>query len=61
MREGLVLSLVQLAQMETGWGVGWTSALTAALVMSMCSLQRMGNRLEGGERERWMGDEENRR
>ena len=48
-----VLCLVQLAQMETGWVVGWTSVLTTALVMSMCSLQRMGNRLggSGGERQ----------
>ena len=60
-RESLVLSLVQLAQMETGWGVGWTSALTAAPVMSMCSLQRMGNRLEGGERETTGGGWEMRR
>ena len=61
MRDGLVLSLVQLAQMETGWGVGWTSALTAAPVMPMCSLQRMGNRLEGGERETTGGGWEMRR
>ena len=51
MREPVVLCLVRHAQMETGWVVGWTSVLTRALVMSMCSLQRMGNRLGGGGRE----------
>ena len=58
MREAVVLCLVQLAQMETGWVVGWTSVPTTALVMSMCSLQRMGSRLGGGggeTRKRWGG------
>ena len=50
MRDALVLCLVQLAQMETGWVVGWTSVLTTALVMSKCSSQRMENRLGGGRR-----------
>ena len=56
-----LLSLVQLARMETGWVVGWTSVLTSALVMSMCSSQRMENRLGGGggdDKRRWRGDEE---
>ena len=61
MIDGFVLSLVHLAQMETGWVVGWTSVPTAALVMSMCSLQRMGNRLAGGGRETRGGEWEMRR
>ena len=56
------VGLVQHAQMETEWVVGWTSMLVAALVMSMCSLQRMGNRLAGKgrrrDKKRWKGDDE---
>ena len=43
-----VLRLVQHAQLETEWVVGWTLVLTTVLVTSMCSSQRMGNRLGGG-------------
>ena len=51
MRVAGVLSLVQHARMETEWVVGWTSVPSTTLVMSMCSSQRMGNRLggEGGD------------
>ena len=47
MREARVLHLVQRAQMETEWVVGWTFLQTVAVAMSVCSSLKMGKRLEG--------------